>query len=175
MAQVEDRHARCRQAAMIRNAAIAALLTLASSILSAQVHNAAYAEIGGNGGALTVNYERRLTTNLYGRIGLSTVSSSNDSGDSFAVIVPLMVNYLTNPSSAHHLEAGAGVTIVSGDQQDLWGEGENQSVSNVVGTATVGYRYQKPGRGFVFRAGFTPIFDQHDFLPWAGVSFGYAW
>jgi hypothetical protein len=42
-------------------------------------------------------------------------------------------------------------------------------------TGLIGYRYQKPARGFVFRAGVTPFFYDADFAPFAGISFGYAW
>ncbi len=159
---------------MKKRIGVALFILLGGQIALAQSTNTAYAELGGNGGALTVNYERLLSPRLYGRVGVSTVSSSNDSSNSLAIIVPLMVSYLTNPRSSRHFEVGAGVTIATGDQQDLWGEG-NRHFSNLVGTLTLGYRYQKPGRGFLFRAGFTPIFDQHDFIPWAGGSFGYAW
>ena len=85
-----------------------------------------------------------------------------------------MVNFLTNPQSKHHLELGGGFLLVSGETSD-WASNVDDDFSTVIGTATVGYRYQRPGRGFVFRAGFTPLFDTSEFLPWAGVSFGYGW
>ena len=64
--------------------------------------------------------------------------------------------------------------------------------NSVLGTATVGYRYQRADGGFIFRAGFTPFFgifsgekefvpyvptqyeDNFSFVPWAGFSLGYG-
>jgi hypothetical protein len=40
-------------------------------------------------------------------------------------------------------------------------------------TATIGYRSQPKEGGFLFRIGFTPLFDFSDFiLPWIGLSVG---
>jgi hypothetical protein len=160
-----------------------ALLLLALSLtvcltgsLAAQSRNVAYLEVAGNGILPTANYERQLSERWYGRIGLGLVAATSDVDSDVTFIVPLMVNYLTNPAGVHHLEAGAGLTIVAGDSQDLyWDDEEEEQISNAVGTATLGYRYQKPARGFVFRAGVTPLFDGSEILPWAGVSFGYRW
>lgn len=61
--------------------------------------------------------------------------------------------------------------MIGGDTDDF----EEEFSGGVIGTATAGYRFQRPQGGFVFRAGFTPFFDQNEFLPFAGISFGYAW
>lgn len=150
------------------------VLTIAASA-AAQSRNVVYVEIGGNAIIPSVNYERQLTERLFGRVGLGVVTGEeNDGDDDITFVVPVMVNYLTHPAGNHHFEAGAGLSLITGDSQDLFDE-EDESISNVVVTATLGYRYQKPSRGFVFRAGFTPVFDDSDVLPWLGVSFGYRW
>jgi hypothetical protein len=143
--------------------------------LFAQRHTA-YGELGGNGLLLTANYERRFSPHVAGRIGFSFVEVEEESsGDTDpVVIVPLMVNYLTHPRLNHHLELGAGVTIAVGETSG-WASDIDEDFSAVIGTATIGYRYQRPERGFVFRAGLTPFFDGDGIAPWAGVSFGYGW
>jgi hypothetical protein len=151
------------------------LLLLASFPLAAQSRNAAYIEVAGNAVVPSVNYERHFAERWYGRVGLAVVIGRESDGDEDVTFaVPLMIGGYSHPHGNHHFETAGGVTFVTGDSQDLWDEGDEE-ISNLVGTATIGYRYQKPGRGFVFRAGFTPIFDGADVLPWAGVSFGYAW
>ena len=143
--------------------------------LAAQSRNAAYFELGGNAVIPSFNYERHFAERWYGRVGFSVVvGEDSDGDDDVTFAVPLMIGGYTNPDGNHHFETAGGVTIVTGDSQDLWDE-DDEEISNLVGTATIGYRYQKPGRGIVFRAGFTPIFDGSDILPWAGLSLGYRW
>jgi hypothetical protein len=163
-----------------------ALLLLAAFGLTAEAKaqaakNAAYFELGGNAIAPSVNYERRFTESWAGRIGVSFVSSATSTSTSTdsdsALIVPLTVSWIGQPQSNHHLELGGGVTFATGDQQELFddlGDDEDR-FSTAFATAIVGYRYQKPGRGFQFRAAFTPVIDSGGILPWAGISFGYAW
>jgi hypothetical protein len=58
----------------------------------------------------------------------------------------------------------------------VWGAyDDDDEVSTVLLTGIVGYRYQKPAGGFQFRAVFTPLAGEGGVVPWAGVSFGYAW
>ena len=141
----------------------------------AQSRNVAYLELGGNGIIPTINYERQLAEQWFGRIGFSFVASVEaDGDDDITFVVPVMVNYLTHPAGKHHFEAGAGVAYFGGDSQDLFDE-HDEPLSNLTGTVTLGYRYQKPGRGFVFRAGFTPVFYDSGILPWGGLSAGYRW
>lgn len=152
------------------------LLSLAiAASASAQGRNVAYFELGGNAIVPSVNYERQLSERLFGRIGLTLVSGTHSDGDTELTFgFPVMLNYVSHPAGRHHFEAGAGFTYITGDAQDLFGE-DDESISNFVGTATIGYRYQKPGRGLVFRAGFTPVFDESEAFPWGGLSLGYRW
>lgn len=151
------------------------LLALAITLpLFAQKHTA-YGELGGNGVVLTANYERRFAPRWAGRIGLSFITSEDPSGDEdLAIVVPLMVNFITHPELNHHFELGAGVTIAGGETS-AWASEVDEDFSTVIPTGTIGYRFQRPGRGFVFRAGLTPFFSDGELVPWAGVSFGYGW
>jgi len=138
--------------------------------------NAAYVELGGSAVVPSINYERRLNERWAGRIGVSWVIGESGGHTDRTLIVPLTVSWISHPASNHHLELGGGITIAAGDRQDLYDLGGNDNqFSTVLATGIVGYRYQKPGRGFQFRAALTPVVTSGEILPWAGVSFGYAW
>ncbi|HEX8410963.1 MAG TPA: hypothetical protein VF883_19010 [Thermoanaerobaculia bacterium] len=138
--------------------------------------NAAYVEIGGNGIIPTINYERRFSDRFAGRIGFSIVTSEESGGEEDVTFaIPVMANFISHPRLNHHFEAGGGVLFVVGDEQDFSIGNDGEEIANVALTGLAGYRFQRPGRGFVFRAGITPFYFDGDFAPWAGVSFGYGW
>ena len=89
-------------------------------------HPNIFLEFGGNGGILSLNYDRRFSegNNGFGArvgAGLAAVPAGHD-GFGFTVSVPLAVNYLLG-KGPHQLEAGAGITI-SGDKFSPSGEPE---------------------------------------------------
>lgn len=158
----------------MRTALVFLSLVLAPALFG-QGRNVAYFELGGNGIIPTFNYERQLSERLFGRVGFSFVFGESSAGDDdLTFVFPVAVNYLTHPAGNHHFEAGAGLTLITGDAQDLWEENDEE-ISNLVVTSNLGYRFQKPGRGFVFRAGLTPILHDGELAPWAGLSAGYRW
>ncbi len=124
--------------------------------------NAVYIEILGQGILYSFNYERELAPSYFLRVGFERV---NDQGGLVKIDLtafPIVIDYLAG-NGADHLELGVGVMPVLGAG---WGN------SNVVGTATIGYRLQ-PWLGFgLFRLSFTPLFTPHAFRPWAGASIG---
>ncbi|HEX8361994.1 MAG TPA: hypothetical protein VF613_17885 [Longimicrobium sp.] len=148
----------------------AAVALSASPRLHAQeapplARTAGYVELLGNGLIYSVNVDHRFTERVSGRVGLAAFGGA---------AVPVMANYLTG-SGSHHLEAGAGALFIyipedRGPEDEL----EQAGSGGVLGTATLGYRYQPRAGGFVFRIGFTPIFGTKGVLPWAGVSLGFA-
>jgi hypothetical protein len=110
--------------------------------------HALYVEAFGN--ALiwgSINYERLVTPRWAVRVGVSPSRA-----------FPLMLNHLVGTGS-HRLETGVGVLAGGG----------------VYGTATLGYRYQPPAGGLVFRSGFTPVLGSEGVAPWFGVSLGVAY
>ncbi|WP_022836174.1 hypothetical protein [Salisaeta longa] len=133
--------------------------------------NAIYTEVAGNSLLYSVNYDRRFSDKISGRLGVMTAGASGVSLTAF----PLMGNYLLG-SGSHRLELGLGPQIflvsIDGGSGDLAGFDEEGTA--IAGTATIGYRYQPMDGGFLFRIGFTPSFSQFGFLPWAGLSLGYA-
>lgn len=157
------------------------LLLLLSFLTVSEVHaqaprNAGYIELGGSAIGASFNYERRLTEKWLGRAGLSWVTGDSGDDTDTTFLVPLTVSTLSRPASNHHLELGGGITVIAGDRQDLWGAfDDDEKVSTALLTGIVGYRYQKPAGGFQFRAVFTPLAGEGGVVPWAGVSFGYAW
>ena len=155
-------------------AVIACVIAPAAWAQSAQ--NAAYGEIGGSGIIPTVNYERRFNERWYGRVGLGVAFTYTEDDSDAAFAIPLTTSWVNRPESKHHLELGGGLTLVAGDRQELFDYGDDdEEFSTLSITGIVGYRYQKPDGGFLFRAAFTPVAGGGYILPWAGVSFGYAW
>ncbi len=137
-----------------------------------------YLELLGNAGLYSLNYERRFGDKVYGRLGLSYFSVGASAGESSAKVTlmtfPLMANYLVGDGSSH-LELGAGALLLyAGGEVDSGGSRSSGEGVGIAGTATVGYRYQPPDGGFVFKVGFTPLVGVGGFLPWGGVSFGGA-
>jgi hypothetical protein len=152
------------------------LLLLASAGSAQETRNAVYFELGGSAIIPSFNYERRVNENWFGRIGASVIRGETETDSDTTFVVPLTASHVTRPAANHHLELGGGLTISGGDEQDLYdfGDDDDQFAALFV-TGIIGYRYQKPEGGFQFRAAFTPVAGGGDFLPWAGVSFGYAW
>lgn len=165
--------------------AIAAAAALIAAPAAAQeapqpitARNAVYVELLGNGLLYSVNYDRLFTDNVSGRIGAMFVAGEDEEGDSgYALITPIIASYLFGQGSSK-FEAGLGVALgyASVDGLDFGeeGAGVDESGAGVIGTGVLGYRYQRPDGGFVFRVGLTPLFDDSGFAPWFGVSFGYG-
>ncbi|HEX8244785.1 MAG TPA: hypothetical protein VF541_14860 [Longimicrobium sp.] len=134
--------------------------------------NTFFVELLGNAALYSLNYERFFTPQLGVRIGAMYIQADDDAGDQVSVgLFPVMATYLLGQGNSH-FEVGAGLGfgtagIESTDIGDDWD-------SAVYGTATFGYRYQKPAGGVIFRAGFTPIIASGTVVPWVGASVGYA-
>ncbi len=140
-----------------------ALAQVDVSTFSNETKNVWYLEAAGNGGIVTVNYERFLTQNLSLRIGIGT-----------AILIlgtaPVMINFFVGKD--HKVELGMGITVGTGIAD--FDSGDYKSESGVVGTATVGYRYQPVIGSSVFRIGLTPFFAGGEFQLWGGISIGNA-
>jgi hypothetical protein len=134
--------------------------------------NSVYFELLGNGLMYSLNYDRMFNESIGARAGIGYFSPEDEAVMTF----PIMLNYLYGSGNSK-LELGGGVTVIS--------QSENVSFkyktakkdfkgSGVLGTITVGYRYQKPEKGVLFRAGFTPLFGEIGFGVSLGVSVGYG-
>ena len=131
----------------------------------------------GNGILYSLNYDRKLTNHFSGRIGINYWVWSL-LGTTRAAQMPVLVNYLAGWSS-HRFELGVGI-----NSGVIWEEGDRSAV--FLPTAALGYRYQPPGGGWLFRINFTPFYsfagdtfqgsgNESGPLAWFGVSIGRTW
>lgn len=147
-----------------------------------EAKNSVYLDIMGTGGWYSLNYERILFTKDKLDLGISSGASVTHFKDfdrrfnpDFSIPLSLNAFYGKN----HHLEVGVGSTfasVVRADEDYL-----AQRYLNINLTMTLGYRYQKPGGGFLFRAAYTPIIpvyrqisENGEFKNWFSLSFGYS-
>ncbi|MFQ5675784.1 MAG: hypothetical protein ACE5G1_07815 [bacterium] len=136
-------------------------------------HNSVYLELLGNGVFFSINYDRMFSESLCGRVGFSYAELDDEKGDNvFVTFVPVVANYLVGKGK-HKLELGLGALFIFA-ARDFDETDTDVDKSGILGTATVGYRFQPLNGGFVFRVGFTPIFADDGFAPWGGLSFGYG-
>lgn len=129
-----------------------------------------FVEIGGQGLLFTANYDTRFSNKrngLGGRAGIGYMSIDGEN----VTTAPISVNYLLGKGK-HFFEVGLGATFIgSSDGTAILFENEGA----VLGTMSFSYRLQPVDSGFSFRAGFTPIFNSSDFIPYfAGLSLGYS-
>jgi hypothetical protein len=148
--------------------------------------NSLYAELGGNSGWYSINYERFIMPDAAIRVGVSYMSvtasagtgMNSSSANATWATVPIMFNYLGLRAGSHALELGGGVNMMyfSGSAATFDATAMSSGVVPV-GAATIGYRFSNPDGGFVFRAGYTPLIflttEQKDIFHWGGMSFGY--
>jgi len=159
------------------------LFKIASSQTSDSLHfprNSLALELGGNAcGFGSLNYERVFPVSgkfyLSGRVGIGTFYFMNVSSISF----PVLSNVIYNVSQILSLEAGLGVTLFFKKVQ----YSPPESGLDPLITGLLGLRLQHPGKGFCFRAGFTPLIETRNsdpyvfsstFFPFAGFNFGYS-
>jgi hypothetical protein len=145
--------------------------------------NGVFLELAGEGGFYSLNYERFLLNDVAARVGVMymgiSASAGTDSASVSWLAVPIMAEYTGLRSGSHALELAAGVTIhhISGSAStfDAFSSGSGTLVAI---SPAVGYRYQNPAGGMIFRATFSPLFfpsaSTGSFLPWFGISVGYG-
>jgi hypothetical protein len=142
--------------------------------------NAIYVEGLGQGVAYSVNYDYRIIRQVSIRAGFTFGSipppirsfSDNSSFTGF----PLMVNMIIG-GKVHHLETGIGAVVGINSTHWRWELGPESYTSRervLAGTATIAYRVQSDNGGLLMRMAFTPFFSFKEFVPFAGISLGYA-
>lgn len=136
--------------------------------------NSYYLELGGNGLLYSVNVDRRIVPAMGVRVGISVVPlllgiSIEDRAT--LTTIPVMAYFLTGPGRSH-MELGAGATFTNAEfKWETFGDAD-ESASVFIPTGTIGYRYQAPGGGRVFRATLTPVYLFDEIIPWFGISYG---
>lgn len=139
-----------------------AMLSGTAMAQSPTAPNSVYFEAAGNGLFYSANYDRLFTKSLGGRVGASYTSPEQVS----VITFPLMAYYLFGIGTSNSkVELGLGACVIL--------QPENQSFSfmssvddefrgnGVLGTATLGYRYQRAEGGLMVRAGITPLFGNY--------------
>lgn len=150
-----------------------------------------YAELLGNAGIWSVNYEYQFRPNASFRLGFSSWRLEPWWGDKVeAVIIPVMVNYFVELTNSAHGEFGFGAGLGSIRTTERGGcffgscgakavaRQEVTETSRIYLTGTVGVRIYSPSLGLLFRIGLTPVVgfmpEGSKVVPWMGISLGVA-
>lgn len=138
--------------------------------------NAVYIEAGGNGEAVSLNYDRVIYQRMFFktalRVGIGTNFFFLDAEPSAYPIVPVEAIGMIG-RKRKHLEFGLGYTKRFTDEPEL---GQD------IYFARLGLRYQVPRGGLLVRVGFTPSIAPGDIentpgiaiMPRFGFSLGYS-
>ena len=132
--------------------------------------NNIYAEIGGAGYSMTINYERLFIDKILIRMGYGSgngKSKYDNSIDARISFMPLGVAYLMD-SGSHKLEIGGGTTILHG-VLEMNGEYIESNAIFLGG----GYRYQIGSSGFLLSLKGYYLSIGRFSSPWAGMSVGW--
>lgn len=123
--------------------------------------NAAYFELLGAGGAFSANYERIIFEFEKNRLSLRAGIGVMPFDGFWSLSFPISCNLITG-SGNNHFEIGFGITP--------------DTYSDVFLNFIVGYRFQKPTNGFLFKANMNFLYEPFwgAYLPLPGFSVGYA-
>lgn len=131
-----------------------------------------FVEVGGQGLLFTANYDTRFSNRrdgLGGRAGIGFIAANGDK----VFTVPISLNYLLGKGK-NFFEVGLGATFAAANTANSIVFDDN-SEGAVIGTMSFSYRLQPVDSGFSLRAGLTPIFNAHGFIPYyGGFSLGYT-
>ena len=141
---------------------------------SFRARNAVYAELGGNGDLVSVNYDRivyqKSMVKAAVRIGIASNQFFSDEEPGFYPVVPIEALGMVGRFQKH-FEFGLGYTRRFTYEPDL--------LRNLY-FSRIGFRYQNPTGGLVVRVGFTPFLSTESntkspgaaFIPRFGFSMG---
>jgi len=147
-----------------------------------------YAELGGQGVLMSVNWDARFKPNTrlgFGyRVGVGfgigefredySPYYGYESVTKAYYTIPVGINYvLGKPNTASAFEVGAGATFLT-RKVSLYDYNTNKE-GHFIGTLVFMYRLSPVNGGFAFRVGFTPMIGTAgDFFPMGAISFGYV-
>ena len=134
-------------------------------IKTVEQNNLIFLEIAGNGGFLSVNYERFITQRVSLRIGAGT-----DPPYGIGAYYPIMINYTFELP----FEIGFGIVPFSFNQGRIRDDIFADKTKGVVITSLIGFK--KTFGWFLVKVSFTPFFNpvNSDVLLYGGLSFGIA-
>ncbi|MCH7826801.1 MAG: hypothetical protein IIB83_08635 [Bacteroidetes bacterium] len=124
--------------------------------------NLVFVELGGNGVALSLNYERYFYDDLSLRIGWGTAVLAGS-------FIPIMINY----SYKNVLEFGVGI-VPFAYSGSLGGDIFGAQDSGLLITSVIGFK--RINRSFVFKFSITPFYnpDGSIFKFYGGLSLGFS-
>lgn len=128
--------------------------------------NMLYIELLGNGGFISINYERFITDKISFRLGMGT----DPPPYSVAAFYPIIINYTFESP----FEIGLGVTFFNFKGGYLRDEIFADKTSGAIITSVIGFK--KNYNWFLLKASFTPFFNpvNSKILLYGGISFGIA-
>lgn len=120
--------------------------------------NAVVFDLGGNGLAYSINYERSLSSKINARAGFSfwRINENQTAKSLIVMSYPISFNYMINLSDERHfIETGLGIMnlLTSGDLVEYKGI-TNYYLNPFL---NLGYRYKPAKNRFVYRAGLSPF------------------
>ena len=156
---------------MIKKLALIGIYAMTFIAIGYGQKNNVYAELGGAGYSMTLNYERMLTDNILIRMGYGSGTGKTEDGastDSKLSFMPLGAAYLMG-SGNHKLEVGGGMTMLQGT---LEMDDENIEANAIFFGG--GYRYQIGTGGFLLSLKGYYLSIGGFSGPWAGISVGWT-
>lgn len=143
-----------------------------------------YAELGGGGILMSVNFDKRFDSNskLGGgfRIGIGYgMGYASEWGYKTKTFysIPVGLNYVFGkPNSTASFELGGGITFLT---QNVWTDFilDYVETGHSLGYFTFMFRLAPPDGGFSFRVGYTPLVNLVPTIDWirmGAISLGYA-
>jgi hypothetical protein len=132
-----------------------------------------FAEIGGPGIAISINYDARFKSGQKDGFGYRVGIGYFAAGNNTVFTIPVQVNYLYG-KDGKYLELGIGTTFINsrGDNYSspTW---EFDTVTGLAATAVIGVRYE-PNKALNFRLGYVPIVSSYGLINAGGFSVGYT-
>jgi len=132
-----------------------------------------FAEIGGPGIAISINYDQRFDKTRKDGFGFRAGLGYFAAGNNTVFTIPVQVNYLYG-KDGKYLELGIGTTFINsrGDNYSspTW---EFDTVTGLAATAVIGVRYE-PSKALNFRLGYVPIVSSYGLINAGGFSVGYT-
>ncbi len=138
-------------------------------------NNAFFAELGGNGRLLSLNLDFRYKSHYSLRVGLALYTIPNNGIDPNPILtsggIVTMANYLFF-NTLCQMEVGIGMItdITSKYRSTIL----DNNYSRFKPTLFFGFRYQPFSLNHILRIGYTPFFDLHQVIHWAGISYGWC-
>lgn len=125
-------------------------------------NNWLYIELVGNGGLISLNYERYFSDNLSFRVGWGTT-----------IIAPILIPITVNYSYKNILEFGIGIVPYANAPTGSWGgEYFAYKENGLFITSVIGFK--KRYKGFIYKLSLTPLYNTSG-STWVlsgGLSFG---